>query len=60
MTKDKLMELLLVERYAHLPPPPVAPDPVVRAPAELPAPPPPVRRRHLRVVGGDATTTAAA
>ncbi|WP_319460069.1 hypothetical protein [Micromonospora sp. RTP1Z1] len=62
MTKDELIAELIVERYAPLPPAPVTPQPMVRAPADraAPPPPPPVRRRHLRVLDGGPTKTAAA
>jgi len=59
MTRDQLMEALLVERYGPTWLPPVVPQPLVRAPADEAAPPPPPRRRgHLTVLDGGSTTAA--
>ncbi|MFI2650184.1 hypothetical protein [Micromonospora fulviviridis] len=61
MTKDELLAELLVERYAPRPLPPAAPDPLVRAPLDCPAPhPEPRRRGHLVVLDGGPTATEAA
>ncbi|MEH0823445.1 MULTISPECIES: hypothetical protein [unclassified Micromonospora] len=60
MTRDELLDELLVERYGPRQLPPVVPEPLVRPGVDLATPPSPPRRRgHLVVLDGGTTTNAA-